>query len=72
MNEGTTVTMECPKCGGELTFACDPPDYDVGIMGFICWLVVPELRCGCVFTDDEQYELEDDASELAWEQEQAG
>lgn len=58
-----TYHMECPKCGDELLFECDSPDYSVGIYGYSCNLVDAEYRpCDCEFTDEEQETLEHEAS----------
>lgn len=62
------VVLTCPRCKGEITFECEPPDYDVGLMGYACGMAAPEFRdCQCAFTEQEQEALEYRASEQASE-----
>ena len=64
-----TLTLPCPKCGGDLTFACcDEPDPDVGIFGYAMILLGhAEPTEECAFSLSEVEALEGRASEAAWQ-----
>lgn len=53
------ISLPCPKCDLEIVFETEPPEYEVGLMGWGAGMVMPNYReCQCEFTEAEQEALE--------------